>query len=104
MPVSEPAPLPVAAAPATPEPVPAEPPSAARKPSVADVLAATADAAPPLPTEPVKVAIGDTVEAAKAAKRRAKAPKADAAAPPAPADAPAKPARKRTPRAKPAAE
>jgi hypothetical protein len=55
-------------------------PEAPKTPTVADVLAATAHVAP-TPEAPVKEAIAETVEAAKAAKRRSKTPKvAEAAA------------------------
>ncbi len=107
---------------ATPEPAPA--PAATqpdlvheapgRKPTVQEVLAATAGAttSPDMARDTAKNGIRETVEAAKTSTRREKvATVADAASPPAPdatdatADAaPAKPARKRSPRTKPASD
>jgi hypothetical protein len=96
-----------------PAPQPASPQATAeipavKKPTVAEVLAATASVAP-TPEVPAKAVIADTLADAKTSKRKSKAPVvASAAAQPTerapPDDTAAKPVKKRTSRAKPAAD
>jgi hypothetical protein len=98
----------VAAQPAAPASAtaPVTPPQsdAPKKPTVAEVLAATAHVAP-TPDVPAKDGIAETVDAAKTAKRRAKAPKfAEAANADGSADIVEAKPKKRAPKAKPASD
>jgi hypothetical protein len=92
-----------AEAPAVTVQTPVAPSDAPKKPTVADVLAATAHLAP-TPDASAKQAISDTVDAAKAAKRRTKAEKVAEATGADGAAVEAKPIKKRATKPKPASD